>query len=906
MSEELGNSVQEMLKEETWTRAAISSFTKNSLMELEEILEKAHTQNCETEIKNICDEKLETSKESLIALYLSGMIGLKTGSLDESHLNTLVEIFENNHKENLIEHLCNSILDFQPSNKFALRNLAKYYKSNNDDKLWDTYALIVKYDPNEADLAKVLAERYEAQMNKDDSIGYYKKALLRYVSAKNYIQVKEIWAKLVSLIPEELDWFLLVQRKIAKTIDADKSATLLMDLYEYYKATAKWDIAISLLKMVLEIDNKDSLARREITECFRQKYADHSHLDDYIRQSNLTASFRNVFEAINDFEKHIAFDAGNYVFHKTWGVGIIRKVEGEVLKIRFAKKKEVNNQPTEIKLAMAVSALQPLPKEHIWVQKAINKKEVLLKKVQDDIPGTLKMIINSFPNACDDKRIKAELVPSILTAGQWTSWHSKAQQVLATDGTFGVNPNDINIYIVRDHEISMSERLSNEFKAEKKFFARIDVAERLCKVIDGDTSDELFLDMLSYFAGHLKAINKVTPEVVASFLFLQKVNYNMVMEIDGSLTFANIYSEIDNPKEIYRELKDTKNTTLRKNFIQQVRLLADWDAQYARLFPEVLDIQMLNELRNNKPERLTRLVQDSFTDYKNNRDSAIFMFKECRNQEWFKDAGVSYEKQLITLVNIIDLCYKEISNHVNSTENKKTIKNATTLLFEEKTDSGKKNNMQDYILSLDKEQIRPLYTLVNDVAELEHTFKSQLRNAILDAHPDFKFQETEIKQEAPKGLQVTQAKLVEKEAEVADIENRQLPEVIQEVSEAREKGDLSENAEYTSAKEKRDRLNAMLKKLKEEISTAQVFNPQNVTTAYVSFGTKVKFHDNNTNEDVTYTMLGPWESNIDEGIISYRAPLGDALLNAKVGDNRKFEVNGRQYDFTVLEIKSAY
>ena len=67
-------------------------------------------------------------------------------------------------------------------------------------------------------------------------------------------------------------------------------------------------------------------ARKEITECYREKFKDHSQLAEYIRISNLTQSWRNVHDAIADFEKHISFDAGNFVCHRSWGIGRIREL----------------------------------------------------------------------------------------------------------------------------------------------------------------------------------------------------------------------------------------------------------------------------------------------------------------------------------------------------------------------------------------------------------------------------------------------------------------------------------------------------------------------------------------------------------------------------------------------------
>ena len=77
MSEELIKSVQEMLTEEKWTRAAISNYSKNNFIELAVIVENARNYTCIDEIKAICDEHLSHTKHSIIALYISGMLGLK-------------------------------------------------------------------------------------------------------------------------------------------------------------------------------------------------------------------------------------------------------------------------------------------------------------------------------------------------------------------------------------------------------------------------------------------------------------------------------------------------------------------------------------------------------------------------------------------------------------------------------------------------------------------------------------------------------------------------------------------------------------------------------------------------------------------------------------------------------------
>lgn len=908
MSEELVKKVQDMLKEATWTRAAISSYTKNNLIELAAIVEEAKLTNCIDEIKGICDEQLAHSKDSIIALYISGMLGLKKGLLDNSSLIALVDIFQKNLKEQEVIYLCETILGEEPNNKFALRTLADCYATKNSDKLWEVYEKIVKIDFEEADIAKKLAEHYEEKQNDKDAqetaIDYYKKALLRFVAAKNLTSIKEMWTKLVSLIPEEFDFFMLVQRKIAKTISADKSALLLQELYDYYKDKKDWDIAIDLLKRILTIDPKDNWARREITDCFRAKYANHSHVEDYIRSSNIGQSFRNVFEAINDFEKHIAFDVRHFVFHRTWHVGVIRKVENDTLTINFGKKNGIH----EMSLKMAVNALQPLSNEHIWVIKATSKsedggfatREDMVKKIKNDKAWALRTIIRSFNNSCDFKRIKAELVPSVLTASEWTSWNSAAKKVLDTDPLFSKNPNDANEYIVRDHEITPEEKLSNDFKAQKQFFARVDILMKFVGDEIADKESELFADMFSYFTSRLKSFTDVDEEVVASYLVVQKVGaYFPNLAFVPNFTFESMYREIENPREMYLQLKDTKNTSLRKDFLNNIKLLPDWVEQYIRLFPTVLEADLLNTLINNgHVADVQKLAVDSFDDYRGHRDAILYFFENTENEDWFKAANIDYQKQLIAILNIISQSYREIDNHVDTTENRKVIKNATKLLFDN-------NTLLNFMLSSNEETMSHLYTLIDDIKDLDGALKAKCRNRILEKYPDYKFHKTEEKTTAPKGMIVTKKMLDIKQAEEKRIQTIEIPKIAKEIAEAREKGDLKENAEYHAAKDAQHKLNVDLKKLQNELARAVIFDPTTATTSVVSFGTEITLLNKDTNTEETYTILGPWESDAKANILSYLSPFVDKLLNHQAGEDVSFTSNGRERNYTIKEIKLA-
>lgn len=899
---ELMQSIQDMLKEETWTRATISNYTQANLKELADLVEKAKAEGIKNEVYDLCQEHLSHSKDSIIALYICGILDLQNGSLDNSNLVTLVDIFQKNHKENIVTYLCESILEDDENNKFALRTLADSYLAEGNDKVWEFYEKIVRIDFDEAELAKLLAEHYETAGDVENTVSYYKKAIIRFIKASNYNACKEIWTKLVQLIPEEIDFFQNLRRKISKQMGDIKTTNLMQELYNYYKDNKKWDTAILILKQNLEIDPKDTWARKEITDCFRGKYASHSHLDDYIRSSNLTQSYRNVFEAINDFEKHIAFDKGGFVFHRNWGVGIIKNLDNDTLTINFGNAGGIR----EIKLAMAVTALKPLTKDHIWVLKALNyvkedgKKVPLAEKIKKDKEWALKTIIKSFDNNCDFKRIKAELVPSILTPGEWTSWNTTAKKILESNPIFDVNPNDITMYTVHDGNITPVEKLANEFKAQKAFFARADILMKFFDNPDMDRSSESFAEMYSYFTGYLKNISKVSEQVLASYLLVRRISAeDPQFAFPIKETFADIYKRLENPREIFTELKDSKHTHFKEDFLECIKMLPDWNEQYIRLFPTVLDMKLIDQLiKNGFTADVQKLAKTSFEIYKDYRETVLFFFEKCQDFDWFKAADIPYEKQLITLINIIELTFREINNHVNTTENKKINKKATDLLFENDT-------IFTYMFSKDETTVKKMYTLIDDISDIDADKKSTARNKILEKYPDFKFRVSEEKTSQPKGMIVTAKKLAEKKAEIDNIKNVELEKNKVELADAKAKGDLKENAEYQAAKEAKHQLEMRLSKLQEELSRAVIFDPTTSTTAVISFATVVTLHDNIENKDEEYTILGPWESDPDNNIISYMSPFGDAILDKKVGDTVKFTINEHNYDYTVKAINKA-
>ncbi len=138
--------------------------------------------------------------------------------------------------------------------------------------------------------------------------------------------------------------------------------------------------------------------------------------------------------------------------------------------------------------------------------------------------------------------------------------------------------------------------------------------------------------------------------------------------------------------------------------------------------------------------------------------------------------------------------------------------------------------------------------------------------------------------------------------ELAHIKKVERPENIRAIEEARKHGDLSENAEYHAAKEKQSFLEGKINELESVIGKAEVIDFEKGPKDRVVFGRIVLLYNMETEEEVQYQLLGPYESDPDNGKISVKSPIGMALLGSEVGDEVKVNTPGGLQEYEVLEI----
>lgn len=149
---------------------------------------------------------------------------------------------------------------------------------------------------------------------------------------------------------------------------------------------------------------------------------------------------------------------------------------------------------------------------------------------------------------------------------------------------------------------------------------------------------------------------------------------------------------------------------------------------------------------------------------------------------------------------------------------------------------------------------------------------------------------------------VTEQGLERLKRELEQLEIVERPKISQQIAEARDKGDLSENAEYDAAKEAQGMLEMKISKLKETLANSRILDQSRIDTSTVQILNKVKIKNKKNGTVMEYTLVSDSEANLKEGKMSINTPIAKGLLGKKVGDVAEVQVPSGKMEFEIIAI----
>jgi transcription elongation factor GreA len=885
--------IEEKLKEEKWTRATVESYSVRNFVELDSYIRLAIDDQFKDELRQLCKDYIKSSQNSIVGLYVIGVLSLEESSIDDTHIPQIIKLFLENKKYKIAEFLAEKILSYR-ENKFALKTLESIYEEQSDqDELFNVKKRLVLIDSKDAANAKFLGEYYEKEGDKDIAMFYYRLAIERFIKSRSVKMVEELWNRIIKLFPDDMNLLIGIARKIREVMGDMKVADMAFsDIVKPQMRDGKFQNALTVLKLIIDFKSDDKGIRKAIEECYRNLFAEHSQLDKYLKASAIGQTWKPHREAMRNFESHIAFDTGRYISHKTWGIGLVKDIQNEMVTIDFEKKKD-----HKMSLQIALRALTVLDNEHINIWKKFRHDE-LKAMLTDDPLKVLTLILKSNDGTIAAKDVKTILVPDVLTEKEWIRWWTTAKAEIEQSNNVVHSLTVRGALELRETDETVSDELIRKFKKTTNFENKVKVFIDFV-VRGGDINLPGASALVSYFNEIINASSESPERKLISHIVLKfaVVESHKDSDIDVSILFG-----IKNIVGLYESIdQETK-----RSFLDIIRnKLKDWEDRYADFILQSTITKMHNYILKElvtyeKYDILNRIVMTAMNNYQEKPELFSWVARLLIEDEYpslKEHVGIKDSEIIYRLLSLIDILTNEVEAKTNVGMNKKVIGQVYDILW-------KKKALDNYIISADETQSNAILSLIYSANNMLDSIKKEYIDKILAKYPNLEQAAGQEKVMIRHPFMVTRLSYEAKKRELQRIMNEEIPQNSASIGEAMEKGDLRENAEYKAALEKQDQLKAAASKLEAELTQAKILERDKVDTSIVDAGTRVKLQtqDGGTEE---YQILGQWEVDFEKGIISYHSPLGRALLDKKVGKEVNFEFNGQMKKYTILDIKMA-
>jgi len=578
--------------------------------------------------------------------------------------------------------------------------------------------------------------------------------------------------------------------------------------------------------------------------------------------------------------------ASGFCMHRSWGFGKITTVDTVFARfvIDFPGKA---GHPMD--LAFAAENLKPIPKEHILARKTADLQGLRDLAASNHLE-LVKVVLNSFNGRATVDQIQSALVPDVIR-DDWKKWWEMAKRELKKDGHFQVPVKKTDPIIYQAQETSLQVRLLADFRAAKGLKARNAAAAEILKSA---------ADLTDKNAAAAEVIAALNAEIVTH----QRTQPAVALE--GVFTRDDIRAAAGLPA-LADELTAAKIWA--QDGVKFGPLL--------ELIPAIKHRRALDSFKAANPGRWADVIRNNLNSVsaKLAREIAGILIHEGKIAE-LKETLARLISQHTAGSELLLWLAKERSDSFADILGPEVFRAMLTAMERDQFNEKRSNRLRDFIIddqtllveligSADFEVIKDLTRALQLSPCFDDMDKRSLLARIVKSYPAVQtlISGDQTRQEA--NFIVSWASLEKRKDEYAQLVQKKIPENSREIAIARSYGDLRENHEYKAAKEMQKILMRQKSELEVQLTRARGTDFANAKTDVVSIGTIVVATDLDSNQTETFTILGAWDSDPDKGVISYLTPVGQALLNKKVGEEVEFEIHGAKHRHRIVSI-AAY
>ncbi|HZP59050.1 MAG TPA: GreA/GreB family elongation factor [Opitutaceae bacterium] len=583
-----------------------------------------------------------------------------------------------------------------------------------------------------------------------------------------------------------------------------------------------------------------------------------------------------------------SMEPGAYVVHRSWGFGKIKSYDeaAQKLVIDFEGKKAHPMDP-----AFCVTTLDVLSPKNLLVRKQTEPAKI--KELIDHEPAELIIqALAAYPNKATTAIDLEITLSQVVGEDKFKKWWAAAKKHAAKDPRISVPAKKTECYVLRDVPVSTEDEILEQFNATRSARRRIHLAEQLVSAAGKNEAKTDLSSILTGIAEAVKDSNQLDP---AERLYGAAVRDDLAKSLGRSDAFEPTQPSLVANARALPDIAEKIPVHFQRRFLELIKETHPVEARdilftLLKTSSGKFTTECINFLvENGHAEELAAALKRWQTEQNLRAPVLLWIVKNRHSKKFAKLLA-----DLIT-PRLLGAIFFAIDYEALQAAGARRIPLAEIL-------SDDPDLISDLLSTADPETARDLANTLLLNQGFEELTKKSLLARFIKIFPNIQSLVAADAEGKDEQLLVSRESYDRKREEYEAIVSKRIPENSKAIAAAREHGDLKENSEYKMAKQDQQVLMAQKTLLERDLAHARVTDFKDATIDQVSVGSVVDLRDD-AGSAVSYTLLGAWDSNPEQHVLSYKTPLGQALLAKKTGDRVKVKTGGAEHDYVITGIR---
>jgi len=724
--------------------------------------------------------------------------------------------------------------------------------------------------------------------------------LKKHAQQKEYEELELLWPEAVANPENDPDDLMRLPGMVSRIGEeklAERMVETMLDIWEKNHGQASRLTAARTAAMTF---NRSEYLLKELKKLYREATPDFEEIENLT--GNILSENCKLDEAVLLLDRFVALQPGSFLKHRgTVHPGMVESVNGNALEMKVIF--DIRDKQLNAEDIMNVIVLADDHFSSMLMYKPESLREVA---EADPVEFVILALKETRDKRCTYKDLKGYYI-ELNDEKAWSSWWKKAREILKKASKLEMTGAGQPKFRLLSNERSFEDRQRDLFKKIKEPSKKLEfILSYITEYKKNPPEDKSLMVELGNTAAKMAGPLLKTDQIMTLTCL---AIHGAVADTGAEVVKLNpaaavkVIGAVKEPGQMVTRLNDKLLQTV-LGFVRKVQP-DSWADYWSQVMPRVgkLSCEMMtkellaagfnDELKNSLEEIVRRPTA---------APEAIcwvwrVRFGESKTLDSMIDLpSLTTKSLLIAMLNLID-ANGRMSAVSDDNRIREIIERThdTIDLFESRP-------LNELLDDVSEEDARMFKKLIEENAGIKARLKASISARLRNAHPEI-YIESSTPWAEEDIYWTTETGLQRRQSEFDEIINEEIPAVAKQIGEAASHGDLSENSEYTAALEKRDQITSRATRIENELAKCKVIDQEMVDSVFVNVGTKVTAKDLTTGEELVYSFLGIWDSNPDQGVLSYRAPIAMAFMGSKPGDTVTFGEDSDTKSWEIISVE---